>query len=93
MNQGLQAWDQDGKIILDLTKRFAKILGTKTVTGNGQISVEDIGSPNNRLWYFVIHSSASEDENNLPVLRIVNDGKKIVWKNQVAPLTFYYGVY
>lgn len=93
MAHGLQAFNSNGDVIADLTKRFAKIIEKKTVTGTGEINVADYGAPNNKFWYFIITPSTSDTEEILPLLRIVDDGKKIMWKDVGKPLTFYFGVY
>lgn len=93
MAHGLQVFNSNGDVIADLTKRFAKIIEKKTVTGTGEINVADYGAPNNRFWYFIITPSTSDSEEIFPVLRITEQGKKIIWRNIEQPLTFYFGVY
>lgn len=93
MAHGLQVFNSNGDVIADLTKRFAKIIEKKTVTGTGEINVADYGVPNNKFWYFIVTPSTSDTEEIFPVLRITEEGKKIVWKNIEQPLTFYFGVY
>lgn len=93
MAHGLQVFNSNGDVITDLTKRFAKIIEKKTVTGTGEINVADYGAPNNRFWYFIVSPSTSDTEEILPLLRIVDGGKKIMWKDVGEPLTFYFGVY
>lgn len=93
MAQGLQVFNSNGDVIADLTKRFAKIIEKKTVTGTGEINVADYGAPNNKFWYFIITPSTSNSEEIFPVLRITEEGKKITWRNIEQPLTFYFGVY
>ena len=93
MAHGLQVFNSNGDVIADLTKRFAKIIEKKTVTGTGEINVADYGAPNNKLWYFIVSPSTSDEESVLPLLRITDNGRKITWKNIVDPLTFYFGVY
>ncbi|MFQ7468498.1 hypothetical protein [Dialister sp.] len=93
MAHGLQVFNSNGDVITDLTKRFAKIIEKKTVTGTGEINVADYGAPNNRFWYFIVSPSTSDTEEILPLLRIIDGGKKIMWKDVGEPLTFYFGVY
>lgn len=93
MSHGLQVFNSNGDVITDLTKRFAKIIEKKTVTGTGEINVADYGAPNNRFWYFIVSPSTSDTEEILPLLRIIDGGKKIMWKDVGEPLTFYFGVY
>lgn len=93
MAHGLQVFNSSGDVITDLTKRFAKIIEKKTVTGTGEINVADYGAPNNRFWYFIVSPSTSDTEEILPLLRIIDGGKKIMWKDVGEPLTFYFGVY
>lgn len=93
MAHGLQVFNSSGDVITDLTNRFAKIIEKRTVTGTGEINVADYGAPNNRFWYFIVSPSTSDSEEIFPVLRITEEGKKIIWKNIEQPLTFYFGVY
>lgn len=93
MAHGLQVFNNNGDVITDLTKRFAKIIEKKTVTGTGEINVADYGAPNNKFWYFIITPSTSDTEEILPLLRIIDGGKKIMWKDVGEPLSFYFGVY
>lgn len=93
MAHGLQVFNSSGDVITDLTNRFAKIIEKRTVTGTGEINVADYGAPNNRFWYFIVSPSTSDSEEIFPLLRITEQGKKIIWKNIEKPLTFYFGVY
>ena len=93
MAHGLQVFNSSGDVVTDLTKRFAKIIEKKTVTGTGEINVADYGAPNNKFWYFIVSPSTSDTEEILPLLRVVDGGKKIIWKDIETPLTFYFGVY
>lgn len=93
MAHGLQVFNSNGDVIADLTNRFAKIIEKKTVTGTGEINVADYGAPNNKFWYFIVTPSTSDTEEILPLLRIIDGGKKIMWKDVGEPLTFYFGVY
>lgn len=93
MSHGLQVFNSNGDVITDLTKRFAKIIEKKTVTGTGEINVADYGAPNNKFWYFIVSPSTSDNEEILPLLRITDQGKKIIWENIEEPLTFWFGVY
>lgn len=93
MAHGLQVFNSNGDVIADLTKRFAKIIEKRTVTGTGEINVADYGAPNNKLWYFIVSPSTSDTEEIFPVLRITDQGRKIIWKGIGEPLTFYFGVY
>lgn len=94
MAQGLQVFDENGNCTLDLTRNIAKIIGEKTVRGGGELNVADYGCPNNKFWYLVIKRATSEDEQSLPLLRITDDGKKIMWKNiNDGELKFLFGVY
>lgn len=93
MAHGLQVFDSNGDVITDLTKRFAKIIEKKTVTGTGEINAADYGAPNNKFWYFIVSPSTSDNEEILPLLRITDSGRKIIWKDIEKPLTFFLGVY
>lgn len=93
MAHGLQVFNSNGDVIADLTKRFAKIIEKKTVTGTGEINVANYGAPNNKFWYFIVTPSTSDTEEIFPLLRITDGGKKIMWQGIEKPLTFCFGVY
>ena len=93
MAHGLQVFNSNGDVIADLTKRFAKIIEKKTVTGTGEINVANYGAPNNKFWYFIVTPSTSDTEEIFPLLRITDGGKKIMWQSIEKPLTFCFGVY
>lgn len=98
MAQGLQVFDEQGNCTLDLTMRLAKIIGKKTATGNGEMNVADFDCPDNRFWYCITKEVMGEEGNpkDYPVLRISDDGKKIMWENadnRRGKLEFLFGVY
>ena len=98
MAQGLQVFDENGNCTLDLTMRLAKIIGKKTATGNGEMNVADFGCPDNRFWYCITKDVMGEEDNpkDYPLLRISDDGKKIMWENadnRGFKLEFLFGVY
>lgn len=93
MTIGLQVYGADGSIWLDATKRLPRVVGTLTLNGSGNATNESLGYPHNKLWY-VITSNISPADNieNTPVLRITENGTKLVWQNQVGTV-IKYGVY
>ena len=93
MAHGLQVFNSSGDVITDLTKRFAKIIEKRTVTGTGEINVADNGAPKNKLWYLIVSPSPSDTAEIFQVLRITDQGRKIIWQGIGEPLTFYFGVY
>lgn len=93
MTQGLQVFDDNGNITLDLTKQMPRIVGEMALNGDGEITSTSIGYPNNKLWYFIVSNiSPADDINDTPFLRIDNNGTKISWGNQVGT-RIRYGIY
>lgn len=89
----MQVYRADGSILLDATKRFPRIVGTLTLQGNGGITNESINYPYNKLWYVITSNvSPADNINDTPVIRITENGTKIIWQNQVGT-TIKYGVY
>lgn len=98
MAQGLQVFDENGNCTLDLTMRLAKIIGKKVATGNGEMNVADFDCPDNRFWYCITKAvmGTENNEKDYPLLRITDDGKKIMWRNadgRIGNLEFLFGVY
>ena len=93
MAQGVQVFDENGNITLDLTKQIPRIVGELTLNGNGSITSTSIGYPNNKLWYFILgYVSPSSNIEAVPYLRIDNNGTKITWGNQLGT-KIRYGIY
>lgn len=93
MAQGVQVFDENGDIVLDLSKKIPRIVGELVLNGNGNITSESINYPNNKLWYFITSNvSPADDINDTPFLRIDNNGTKISWGNQVGT-RIRYGIY
>ena len=90
MPQGLQVFDENGKIKVDMTKRLTKVLGAMTISGTGELTFEQY--PNQHPWMVVlVHPFGVNNEH--PVLGITDC--RIYWKNTPAPYggMILYGVY
>ena len=90
MPQGLQVFDENGKIKVDMTKRLTKVLGVMTISGTGELTFEQY--PNQHPWMVVlVHPFGVNNEH--PVLGITD--RRIYWKNTPAPYggMILYGVY
>lgn len=93
MAYGLQIYDENGNVTLDLTKQIPRVVGELTLNGNGSITNASIGYPNNKLWYFITSNvSPSNNIDTTPFLRIDENGTTIKWGNQVGT-RIRYGVY
>ena len=93
MAQGLQVFDEQGNITLDLNKKFPRIVGNLILNGNGNITNVSLGYPNNKLWYFIVSNvSPSSNIEAVPFLRIDENGSKISWGNMVGT-QIRYGIY
>ena len=104
MPQGLQCFDEDGDMILDVTNRITKYIGTQyTGTTPGTITVEANGLD---IW---IQSCAVEERAvdggtmnlaDIKIPSITANGNTIIWSwdSSIAEadrvgVTFNYGVY
>lgn len=102
--QGLQVFDENGNVVVDITDRLTKVLGTASIrptTTAGTITNALINS-NTTLWYVIanVEYSASTTSINadleLPVLTQTNGG--VHWEyvnnsNYKAGIDIIYGVY
>lgn len=90
MAQGLQVFDEQGNVKLDTSKQFPRIVGQITLNGDGGITNAGIGYPNNKLWYMIISNiSPAVNINKTPAIRILENGTKIIWQNQVGTVIRY----
>lgn len=100
MPQGLQVFDANGQIVLDVTDRLTKILGTlTTTTSDGSLAIPAPGW--GTVW---IQMSAVSGEDFLAVPRVYYQGGAIYWTFSGAsgvappasfrrPVQLIYGVY
>lgn len=94
-SNGLQVYDSDGNITLDITDRVAKVLGVYQITTmSGSITIED-----RQPWVIMIdvpeaYQVIRKHGDNQYTPHIWIDGNKICW-DEVASKSgkFYYGVY
>ena len=90
--QGLQVFDSGGRETLSLGKRLTKVIGTMQLSGTGEFDIPN-EYKSNQLWYFVISYPESLSEDELAVIRISSDGKKIIWQKIYSGGVILYGVY
>ena len=95
MGAGLQVFGENGAMKLDITTRLTKILGTKIISGTGEI---DLGAYENmQPWYFIqppMLISQVDNHGKVPTVWIDRAKRKIYWKDMSdinAQIT--YGVY
>lgn len=95
MPAGLQVWDANGVLVLDITDSLAKTIGTITTQHQvaGSITVPDVeggtrafvvkraAPPMGLEWY----AGARTD--------VTVSGRTISWTAGLGPITFTYGVY
>ena len=79
MSGGLQVLDEQGRVKVDLSKRFTRVLGKMTLTGDGEFNIE--GYPNLDPWC-IIYPVISTSPGVVPLVR--RTGRKIIWRNQGA---------
>lgn len=98
MAQGMQVFDANGKIRVDVTSRLQKYLGKFKIDGT-QSSGSIINSElvNGDLWYFFLASTPNFTAKDTPrsVPTITKSGDTLTWKfsNGAIPCTLVYGVY
>lgn len=92
MAQGLQVFDENGRARLFIGRRLTKVIGRMQLNGTGEFDIPS-EYKNNKLWYFIISCPMSVSEDELAVIRISADGKKIIWQKIHETGTILYGVY
>lgn len=94
MAQGLQVFNGEGTCTFDSTNRYARIIGTRTLVGDGTISADSLGLGNVKIWYIILQpciNTIPTREN--PIIRITGDGKTIKWNNLSDSALILLGVY
>ena len=92
MGAGLQVFGESGEIKLDLTKRLPKVIGTKEITGSGEIRFDQY--PGMKPWYLAIDKFFSDMEGRRPFLKLDNKDRRIIWGDLGSTKkVILYGVY
>nr|DAS40838.1 MAG TPA: hypothetical protein [Caudoviricetes sp.] len=95
MPAGLQVFDEAGRLKLDLTRRITKVLGTRIVSGSGEIDLS--GYVGMSPWYFLpeaLRTSPEDVGETDPTLWIDQKKQKICWKEIPSRgIRIHYGVY
>lgn len=90
MTVGLEIYDEEGNVKVDMSKQLSRVVGQMTLQGTGSITNEDLGYPNNKLWYMIISNiSPATSFEQTPVIRITDNGARIMWQNQVGTIIRY----
>ncbi|MCD9005241.1 hypothetical protein LDO31_03130 [Luteimonas sp. XNQY3] len=78
MPAGLEAWDAQGRIVVDLTDRLTQYLGEAVVTAgvNGSVSVPQTGAGNS-VWAAFISGSVIDRSRVTPAFSV--SGNTISW--------------
>lgn len=97
MPHGLQCFDENGNIVVDVTDRLTKILGSfETHSRNGSITDDRLEGMD--YWVVPEYSTMPFEAlgpNNwaLPVVARVGNTLSWVYQARAVPLKFFYGVY
>lgn len=92
MGVGLQVFGESGEIKLDLTKRLPKVIGTKEITGSGEIRFDQY--PGMKPWYLTDGGFDAAEEGKTPFLKIDNINRRIIWGDLGNKTrSILYGVY
>lgn len=97
MAQGLQCWDANGNLTLDLTDRLTRVLGQfETGTTDGSITNEDLatGEP----WFFCMSDNLVSSNYEKDPLTVTVNNTTISWAFDYIGADrvnkkFMYGVY
>jgi len=95
MSAGLQIFDENGKVVVDMTSRTSKILG-RVVTNGKNGSLTDNRLLDGNMWSLIEKPGESIKE---PVvwggLIIESNGSKLSWTHvdSKASFSFVYGIY
>lgn len=99
MAEGLQVWDEQGRLILDATDRLGRVVGS-VLTGGASGSLVSSGMDYGQPWYALIlepgQSEGYTSSNGVVTVRkrptITISGRNISWTTGV-PCRLIYGVY
>lgn len=91
MPQGLQAWDENGVIILDLTTKLTKILSQATASGSAGSLVDNRLTLGSGAFTIPLRSPTSSRTENYPSISI--SGNTISWTSGNVSVPFLYGIY
>lgn len=103
MAQGLQTFNSDGSVDIEITDRLPRVLGTVTIGGSqtsGRINNDGI-TANNNLWWFMISATTdfSAADKTVPTYEyptITQGDGYFDWSfpsGRALKCTFLYGVY
>lgn len=92
MPAGLQIFDANGNLKLDLTKRLPKVCGTMELKDTGEFHIPN-RYVNNKLWYYIVSAPHSKDPQHLSLIRISDDGRSIIWRDISSKASVLWGVY
>lgn len=76
MPQGLQCWDANGNLILDVTDRLTRVLGEVYTGTSGSGTIIDNNFLNGTPWYISTPSVRTYDPQSL---QVVITGNTLTW--------------
>lgn len=94
--QGLQVFNEQGQLVVDLSSRLTRIIGTRDISGfNGEGGVIGVNvTPGKSLFAYTVGSvyAACKVEGNLIYYAYDRDSE--IWDNKTAPTVYVvYGEY
>lgn len=95
MPQGLQVFDKQGNIILDVTEGIAKIAGQVTINATTGAIESDLIHPNN-TWYLYVYPSFYLNGINIATPDVTVEEGVLKWSvqgNGTLGGTLYWGIY
>lgn len=95
MAVGLRIWDENGNLILDITDRITKLVGTVHIADNGYIEDTMLGEGD--VWYYPTNYTMPTTTGVLNFPTISVSRNRISWSyastNRRVEMDLLYGVY
>lgn len=78
MPQGLQAFDENGHMVVDISDRLTHVLGSTITQASGYIDVPGSGQ-GNEIWAAFIPLNANQDAFNQTLPKLYIEGDRVRW--------------
>lgn len=92
MPQGLEVYDANGVLVIGITDRLQRVLGS-VYTGTGAGSLTVPGFASGVPFYFVRRDGNLDSINTLQPKNVTVQGNTLSWSADGQALTILYGVY
>ena len=94
MPAGLQTWNADGTLQIDITTQLTTYLGQVTI-GLSAGQINDVRLRNGTAWFFFSASTGLAYDTDYPLVTINKAAGTISWSSRVegGPMVLAYGVF